>query len=284
MLFEQLLYAYSRHFPIQWGKYRFVERLGVRPGAHGSFIRRTQLQHGKYVMDCDLRKQLQRQFHYFGTYLLEARVLKSWSAFATDARTVLDVGANAGIYSLAATASSAHVRINAFEPTPEIASHLRATAALNGLADRLLVHECAVGAECGSIWLNRFSGEKNDNEGMNFVSTDRHTSGASEVPMVSLDDFCAEAGLVRVDLLKVDVQGSEPAVFRGARNLIERKAVRTIFFELNWNHDNPMQCAAGESTRMLSDAGYRFADPNGRMKFQQAGSWLEKLSDVVASA
>ena len=71
-------------------------------------------------------------------------------------------------------------------------------------------------------------------------------------------------------------------MFEGARGLIECGAIRAIFFELNWNRQNPNQCPARKAVEMLSRAGYRFADPNGRMAPREAGSWLEALSDVGA--
>lgn len=281
-MLESLLKIYARHFPVRRGKYRIIERFGAKPDADGGFVRRAGLAYGGYAMDCDLRKQLQRQFYYFGTYFLEERVLATWSGYARDAKVVFDVGANAGIYSLAAAAASPGSEIHAFEPTPEIAAHLRGTVGINGIGDRLHVHETAVGDRAGLIFLNRFSGENDDNEGMNFVSTESRAASSIEVPMVSLDAFCSERGLQEIDLLKVDVQGNEPAVFEGARGLIERGAIRAIFFELNWNTQDPAQCSARKAVEMLSRAGYRFADPNGRMAPREAGPWLEALSDVVA--
>jgi FkbM family methyltransferase len=281
-MIESLLKLYARHFPVRIGKYRIIERFGGRPDADGDFVRRARLVYGGYMMDCDLRKNLQRQYHYFGTYFLEERVLEAWSRYASKAKVVFDVGANAGIYSLAAAAVNQVSVIYAFEPTPEIAAHLNGTALTNGLVDRLHVQAVAVGDRLGSIFLNRFSGENDDNEGMNFVSAKSRAASSLEVPMVSLDEFCMVTGLQSIDLLKVDVQGNEPAVFDGARELIARGAIGTIFFELNWNRKNPEDCPARKAVDTLSRAGYRFVDPNRRLDSLEAGAWLEALSDVIA--
>ena len=69
-------------------------------------------------MPCDLGEMLQRQFYFFGTYFLEEDILRCWEAAAKGAKVVLDVGANAGIYSLAALAAQPDVTVYAFEPTP----------------------------------------------------------------------------------------------------------------------------------------------------------------------
>jgi hypothetical protein len=86
-----------------------------------------------------------------------------------------------------------------------------------------------------------------------------------------------------MDLAKIDVQGNEPDVLAGATKLMQRKGLKTIFFELNWNRAEPNICPASKSLKILEAAGYQFADPNGDMRFQSPGPWLKALSDVVAA-
>ena len=85
----------------------------------------------------------------------------------------------------------------------------------------------------GTVSLNYFSGENRDNEGMNFISAEPRSSTSDEVPLISLDRFCKEHQLEKIDFLKIDVQGYEPAVLVGACGLIDRGAIQMIFFELN---------------------------------------------------
>ena len=170
-------------------------------------------------MSCDLSEMLQRQFYFFGTYFLEEDILSCWEIAAKGAKVVLDVGANAGIYSLAALAIQPDATVHAFEPTPEIAARLRATAKLNGL-DHLYVHEAAVFSKNGQATLKRFRGELGTNEGMNFISQDIGDSGAERVQTVCLDQFCQDHSIDHVDLLKLDIQGHEHSALEGAEHLI----------------------------------------------------------------
>ena len=105
---------------------------------------------------------LQRQFYFFGTYFLEEDALCSWESAARDANVIFDVGANAGIYGLAALAIQPCASVHAFEPTPEIAVRLRETAKVNGL-DHLYVHEVAVSNDNGRAILKRCRGELGTN-------------------------------------------------------------------------------------------------------------------------
>src|SRR5882762_4050359 len=184
-VFENVLVMYARRFPIRRGKLRLINSLWRRAVGDPSPHRVATLKHGRFKMSCDLREMLQRQFYFFGTYLLEEDILSCWEAESKGAKVVLDVGANAGIYSLAALAIQRDATVHAFEPTPEIAARLRATAELNGL-DHLYVHEVAVFSKNGQVTLKRFRGELGTNEGMNFVLQEITDADAERVPAVCL--------------------------------------------------------------------------------------------------
>jgi FkbM family methyltransferase len=232
-------------------------------------------------MSCDLSEMLQRQFYFFGTYLLEEDILNCWEIAAKGAKVVLDVGANAGIYSLAALAIEPDAIVHAFEPTPEIAARLRATAELNGL-DRLYVHEAAVFSKNGQATLRRFRGELGTNEGMNFISQDLGNSGTERVQTVCLDQFCQDHAIDHVDLLKLDIQGHEHSALKGAEHLIRTGGLGIIFMELNWARSAEGTCAATECVHLLEQAGYRFSRPGKHLNWEKAGDWLRSLTDVVA--
>lgn len=243
--------------------------------------RLADLKHGRLKMPCDLGELLQRQFYFFGTYFVEAHILSCWEKEATGAKVVFDVGANAGIYSLAALAIRPDAAVHAFEPTPEIATRLRETAALNGLAG-LQVHEAAVSSECGSAVLTRCRGELGTNEGMNFITSAEGDAAGEVVPTVSLDRFCSDRAIDRIDLLKLDIQGHEHRALAGAAHLLQEGRIGTIFTELNWDTDAAGTCPAAETIRILESAGYRFSEPGADLRWQASGSWMRPLSDVMA--
>jgi FkbM family methyltransferase len=278
---ERLLLLYGRRFPIRRGKLRVINSLWRTAVGERSTCRVTALKYGKYKMSCDLSEMLQRQFYFFGTYLLEQDILNCWQTIAKSAKVVLDVGANAGIYSLAALAIQPDVVVHAFEPTPEIATRLRVTARLNGL-ENLYVHEVAVLREDGQATLRRFRGELGNNDGMNFVTKDIGASDAERVKTVSLDQFCQDHCIDYVDLLKLDVQGHEYSALKGAELLIRAARVGTIFMELNWARSTGTTCAATEAIQFLVQADYLFSRPGKRLNWKKAGDWLCSLSDVVA--
>src|SRR5215475_10727980 len=129
---EKALVLYGRRFPIRRGKLRIINVLSKVADPSESTSRLAVLKYGGFKMPCDLSEMLQRQFYYFGTYLVEEEIIDCWQYVAQRATTIFDIGANAGIYSLAALAVAPRADVHAFEPTPEIANRLRSTAKLNG--------------------------------------------------------------------------------------------------------------------------------------------------------
>jgi FkbM family methyltransferase len=279
--FENLLILYARRFPIRRGKLRVINSLWQAAVGDENTHRVATLKHGGFKMPCDLGEMLQRQFYFFGTYFLEEDILRCWETAAKGAKVVLDVGANAGIYSLAALAVQPDASVYAFEPTPEIAARLRASAKLNGL-DHLHVHEAAVLNKNGRASLKRFRGDLGTNEGMNFILRDLGDSGTERVQAVCLDQFCQDHSITHIDLMKIDIQGHEYSALEGAERLIRSGHVGIIFLELNWAKNAKASCAAAECIRFLEQAGSRFSRPGQCLNWGRAGDWLESLSDVIA--
>ena len=279
--FERLLISYARRFPLRRGKLRAIDALWRVAAGNRGMQRIAELRHGGFKMPCNLNEMLQRQCYFFGTYFLEEHILECWQNAAKGAKVILDVGANAGIYSLAALASQRDAIVHAFEPTPEIAARLRATANLNGLG-KLYVHEVAVSSNNGYATLIRCRGELGTNDGMNFICQDQAESDGDVVKTVCLDWFCKYHSIDRIDLLKLDIQGHEYSALSGAESLIRAGRIGTIFMELNWANEISVVSPASESIRLLERAGYRFSRPGRCLKWEKAGHWLRALSDVVA--
>lgn len=271
--------GYARHFPLRKAKLRIVNSFWRAATGERDTVRLATLKYGGFKIPCDLHDDLQRQLYFFGTYFIEETPLSIWHRQAIGAKVVFDVGANLGIYSFAALASQADAAVYAFEPTPEIAAQLRNAAKLNGL--KLRVHETAVSSKTGHAKLNRFRGDLGTNSGMNFVFGSADTDDPNRVSTIRLDDFCLENDILRVDLLKIDVQGHEYEVFLGAKNLLGRGAIRQIFLELDWG--NPQGgCVASESIALLETAGYEFSAMSEKPTWRAAGDWMRSLGNVHA--
>jgi FkbM family methyltransferase len=280
-LSERLLVSYARRFPFRKGKLRVVDKFWRRAADGMGTQRLARLKYGQFSVRCDISEMLQRQFYFFGTYFLEEEIIDCWRREAKGTSVIFDVGANAGIYSLAALASDPNVAVYAFEPTPEIESKLRQNAELNKL-DNLHVLGFAVSNVNGYARLIRYGGERGANGGMNFIAEEGENDASDRVRTVRLDDFCDNHGISSIDLLKVDVQGHEHEVLTGAEQLLRTGRIRTIFLELNWRSSPGQHCPATESIQLLTRFGYRFAVPGRSLTWKKPGGWMANLSDIVA--
>lgn len=126
---------------------------------------------------------------------------------------VVDVGANAGYYSLyAASRIGTTGRVIAFEPGSSSCQLLRQSCAHNGFT-HVEVHECAASDVEGMVGYGM-----DDSNGR--ISHDRTSEASMQVRAVTLDR--ALSGVPRVDIVKIDVEGAEARVLRGMRGILER--------------------------------------------------------------
>lgn len=123
---------------------------------------------------------------------------------------VVDAGANLGWFSLVLARCGA--RVVACEPMPANADLLEANVTANGLAGLIKVHRVGLGAATDSATLELSSRNQGDHR-VTAAPTGRKPTVT--IPIVPLDDVVAGR---RVDLLKMDTQGSEVAILRGGRS------------------------------------------------------------------
>ena len=281
-LSARLVQLLCRRAPVQWGKLRLVRWAANRCLVQGERLQATQLNCGLEI-ECDLSLLIQQQLFFTGSYHTERQQLADWRRQARSSRVILDVGANVGIYSLEAKAANPQAQVLAFEPTPQWAAHLRGTIARNAITG-LEVLEAGASSTPGRAILQTFDGSPAQghptNEGMNFITP--HLNGAQgfEVQLTSLDHEAHSRGWQRIDLVKIDVQGHEPAVLEGASDLLQRQAIGCLFIEINGLQPGE---PGEKALRLLSNAGYHFR-PAGRpsQPLAAAGPWLQGIDDLVA--
>lgn len=225
---HSILTGYARHFPISRGKYFLVSH-AWRPLSFGRYQRHVVLRQAPVRLNCDLTMSIQRRLYFFREY--EPETCDYWVRAAGRANTIFDVGASVGLYALLAAVANPRCQVHAFEATPEIARILAGNVLLNSL-DNVHINHLAVGRAPGQAFLHRFLGPTGDNEGMNFVSSQQPEAVDHMVEMVSLDHYCQQRGIERIDLLKLDIEGGEYEALEGARRLLETRSIACIQVEL----------------------------------------------------
>jgi FkbM family methyltransferase len=180
--------------------------------------------------------------------------------FVKPGDIAFDIGAHVGTYSvLLSRLCTATGRVWAFEPAPDTYWRLRETLALNRCSN-VVALESAVSDIDGTARINLFDpqfSEWNSLASPCFTAPDGTRVSPHEsldVPALTLDEFCAAEKIARVNFLKVDVEGFEVSVFRGAERLLRRRCVDYICFEIS---QTPLRAAGLEPREVFGALGER---------------------------
>lgn len=140
--------------------------------------------------------------------------------------TVIDIGANVGYHTLAmAAAVGPSGQIHAFEPNPAAMRLLKATMFVNGFSSwrgtgRVSLYASATLDRPGTVTLASAPDHYGSGHVANLMTAADYSTRV-DVPAVTLDSLLADR-LGTVDLIHMDIEGSEPLALQGGRMLIER--------------------------------------------------------------
>jgi FkbM family methyltransferase len=132
----------------------------------------------------------------------------------------LDIGSNIGSYTVLASGVR-KATTWAFEPDPESVRTLKRNIEINGIQDRVVVHELALGDTEGEVSFTRGL------DTMNRVVT-KEEENVRKICVRTLDSLIATN---RPIMMKIDVEGFEEQVVRGAEAVISRESLRVIELE-----------------------------------------------------
>ena len=177
---------------------------------------------------------------------------------------VFDIGANIGHFTLlAAKRVGPGGHVHAFEPAPEEFAKLQRNVVLNGF-ENVALNAVAVCDRAGAVALQTCAGGLGlyNSIGRPFRTAEL---SATTVPCTTLDVYTHERAIGRVDLIKIDIEGAEPAALSGATNLLAGPDAPVLVCEFS----DPAAAGMGHTTQSLrqrlEELGYRLFryDPAG---------------------
>jgi FkbM family methyltransferase len=141
-----------------------------------------------------------------------------------DAKIIFDVGANVGQTAKTYRRLYPSSQIWSFEPFPSTYESLR-----NSLSDpQFHPMPLALSNEVGKATLH-IGAESITNS---FMERASDTGKTIDVQTDTVDHFCSEHRIDKIDILKVDVEGAEIRVFKGAQEMFSREAIQAVFVEV----------------------------------------------------
>ena len=161
---------------------------------------------------------LQGEFHLYREIFLDQVYQRLPDFVPQDGWCVVDLGANIGLYTLKVAMANRAGRIYALEPNPRTYQRLQRNLELNGIHNVMGLCQGA-GRSAGKALLDpgaipahaRLAGNEEAGNERAFL-----------VDIIPLAELAEREGFVRVDLLKMDVEGAEIEVLEGAEPMLDR--------------------------------------------------------------
>jgi FkbM family methyltransferase len=170
---------------------------------------------------------------------------------------VIDIGANEGQTIDMVRRAFATPTIFSFEPNPELLPLLKQKYGSSGIvieglalgnSEESAPFHLSENSELSSV-LTLDQSNENPFSKVSIRDTVR-------VPMTKLDTYVEKSGLPYIDLLKIDTQGFDLEVLRGASRSLDRRAVGTLLVEVNFISLYKSQGTFGEIQQFLKERGY----------------------------
>ncbi len=173
------------------------------------------------LMHNDGHDRIAPMLYWRGVRGWEPATIRTFLRLIPPGSAVLDVGANSGLFSLLAARRDPSVQVHAIEPVARVFSLLQANVALNGL-DNVTCHHLACSDRAGPAAVQVPVDEPVPVMASLVTGWCEGPSTGEAVEAVTVDGMVANCGIQRLEVVKIDAEGSEDAVLRGARTTLDR--------------------------------------------------------------
>lgn len=245
---KQRVFAHLRRFNLSERLYRHLHFRGIFHADLGRGRSFAMRHHGNLIENCLFWSG------FCGDH--EGMSGRLWLRMCDGHGLILDVGANTGVYALAAKAwAGSKVEVHAFEPVARIADALRYNSKLN--QDSVSIHQIAASDRNGSATLYDFDTPLPSSASIECPMPSSQTSLTAAVDTARIDDLFPASDHGRVIACKIDVERHEPAVLRGMQKILEYSHPPLLIEILD-------EEIGQEVETILKPLGYRFWHVNER--------------------
>jgi FkbM family methyltransferase len=167
-------------------------------------------------------------YRNFAVGLYEKDVTRLFLEILKSDMTVVDVGASIGYYTLIASRIvGPKGKVYAFEPEERNYSYLVRNLSANHASNVVTIRKAASNKAGKSAFISEGAGERG------WVPENQATSSPIKVDTLTLDSFFEAEGWPSVDVVKMDIEGSEKFALEGMRELSRRNHQMRLIMEFN---------------------------------------------------
>lgn len=178
--------------------------------------------------------------------------------YAKEGDTVLDIGGNIGQTALFMAKKTAPGGVVvSFEPFPETYKRFQTNLKLNPGIQNLLIENIALGNSHEKL---KMLAENTGNSGQNRILNEHSAANdVIEVEVMPLSSYLESKPLAKIDLIKIDVEGFEYNVLKGASEVL-RKYRPLLYIELSEKNLNQQGSSANQVVNLLNELSYNVTD------------------------
>lgn len=267
-LWLRIVRIYCHYSPVQRGKIRLIA------WTYGHLTLPSLVVKEKLDRSVSVKLNLQIWVDYniycWGIY--EYYLVRFFKKQLRPDSVFFDVGAYIGQYAQLAARAAPDGKVYAFEPNQESVERLRESIEVNRFLNIVVVPK-GVGAaeETAPFYIGQQPSQSS------LVASHTGVKQVQEIFVISLDSFCEERGIRRVDIIKIDVEEAEDDVVRGAMSLLET-ARPLVILEVG---RKAIESGDPESLRLMRSLNYNFFVLN-RTRLQSLPKRLFPGQQVIA--
>ena len=180
-----------------------------------------------FNINLDLAQDVDRYF-YMGMF--EVETIWFFKKLLRPDLILFDIGANIGIFSLiAAKKLNNNGKIYAFEPSDRVYNQFEENIKLNSF-NNIFLYKVGMSDKAGSLEFHVCADDAYNSLGSVPLREILYTT---EIQVSSIDEFCKENDITRIDVLKIDTEGAESSVIEGGKNMLKGDNAPIIFSEYN---------------------------------------------------
>jgi FkbM family methyltransferase len=257
--------SYLRKFPFSFGKGQLAKKVKF-PDENMIYTNRLGAQ-----FDLHFDQYLMRNIYLYdipeaNTFNQIERLLKSVSN-----PVIIDCGANVGLYSINLAKYFPKASIHAFEPLAFNYEILNRNIRLNGFKS-IRSNKNGVGDKKGTFEI-KFGNKKS---GASIYVDEYNTAGTEEIEIVTIDDYCFDQKISSINLMKIDVEGGELKVLKGAFETLKKSPDCTVVVEVIEKHLQAAGDSAEELFSFMHNLGFKAYLPKSwPFSLRKVASWSE---------
>ncbi len=200
-------------------------------------------------------RQLQNCPRVTSGFLYRDAMLESGADEKGGGGVIFDVGAHLGETALALALEFPNCKIHAYEPVEPIFRHLERNCRKY---QNILCHKLGLGATRESRRIELPSSEPlcSMNQRSNFASGQSPPELVETIQITTIDQMAGDLHIENIALLKIDVEGFELEVLRGAERLLKCGKIHSIMAEATFNKDSKQHVKIDDINTLLSEFGY----------------------------